>query len=232
MLATCASMARPKTKTTPPAETPDAQKPPADEPAVAAAPPPGPAQIGDELPAWLAGVAWLRWLSRMSGEKRVALGLGLLSALLFVPWLGATGFWDCWEPHYGEVAREMIARGDYIHPWWESGWFFSKPALDLWLMAAGELIANVNGPARGIGEYTEWCVRLPFAATLACGILLYYFSTNRLFGRRAAILTTVALLTSPLVVFLARQAVPDPIFVGLLTAALACLSIVLFERDD
>lgn len=191
-----------------------------------------PAPIGDVLPAWLANVSWLAWLKRLTGEQRVALALTSLAAVLFVPWIGATGFWDCWEPHYGEVAREMIARGDYIHPWWESSYFFSKPALDLWLMAAGELVAGINDPARGIAPYTEWCVRLPWAVVAAMGPLVLYFAVNRLFSRRIAILATVAMLTAPLMTFLARQAVPDPIFVGLLTASMACLAIVLFERED
>ena len=63
----------------------------------------------------------LKWAGTL-----LLVGLCAFAALLFVPWLGATGFWDPWEPHYGEVARDMIARGDYIHPWWESAYFFSN----------------------------------------------------------------------------------------------------------
>jgi 4-amino-4-deoxy-L-arabinose transferase-like glycosyltransferase len=188
-----------------------------------------PADWGDGLPAFVRGVSWLRWLEPLSAEKRLAVAFSALAALLFVPWLGATGFWDPWEPHYGEVAREMLSRGDYIHPWWESSWFFSKPALDLWLMAAGMLAAGADGAERFVGVYTEWCVRLPFAAITAAGAVLTFFMANRLLGRRTAVLGTLALLTSPLTVFLARQAVPDPIFVGLLEGAMACLMIVLFE---
>ena len=187
---------------------------------------------GDRLPAFVREISWLRWLGPLSAERRLVIGFSVLSALLFVPWLGATGFWDPWEPHYGEVAREMIARGDYIHPWWESTWFFSKPALDLWLMVAGMLVANTNGPDRWVGIYTEWCVRLPYAAITAMGAVLVFVMANRLLGRRTAILGTLAVLTSPLFVFLARQAVPDPIFVGLLEGAMACLMIVLFSEDE
>jgi len=69
---------------------------------------------GDTLPGFVRGISWLRWLEPLSAEQRLTIGLAALAALLFVPWLGATGFWDPWEPHYGEVAREMIARGDSI----------------------------------------------------------------------------------------------------------------------
>ncbi len=187
--------------------------------------------FGDVLPAFVARTPWLRWLLALSGEKRVALLLSAFAALIAIPWLGATGFWDPWEPHYGEVAREMIARGDYLNPWWESVWFLSKPALDLWLMAAGMLVAHTTGPERYIGIYTEWCVRFPFAFIAALGAILLYFAGSRLIGRRPALFGCAALITSPLFVFLSRQAVPDPVFVGLLTAAMACVAIVLFEHE-
>src|SRR5438105_15453600 len=178
---------------------------------------------GDTVPAFVREVSWLRWLGPLSAERRLTIGFCALAAFLYLPWLGATGFWDPWEPHYGEVAREMIARGDYIHPWWESSWFFSKPALDLWLMAAGMLVANTDGPDRWPGVYTEWCVRLPYALIMALGVVLLFVAANRLLSRRSAVLGAVAMLTSPLFVFLARQAVPDPLFVGLLSGAMASL---------
>ena len=187
--------------------------------------------FGDVLPEGLLHTPWLRWLVPLTGEQRCVALLAAFAALVAVPWLGATGFWDPWEPHYGEVAREMIARGDYLHPWWESVWFFSKPALDLWLMAAGMLVAGTNGEGRPIGVYTEWCVRLPFAAIAALGAVILFIPASRLLGRRPALLGAVGLLTAPLFVLLSRQAVPDPVFVGLLTAAMACLAIVLFDHD-
>lgn len=206
------------------------------EPAASARPaepatPAEPAQWGDALPRFARDVPWLRSLATLRPEQRFVLLFAALAAVLFVPWLGATGFWDPWEPHYGEVAREMIARGDYVHPWWESAWFFSKPALDLWLMAAGMLVANTNGAGRATGIFTEWCVRFPYAAITALGAVLIFVMASRLLGRRPAALGTVAILTSPLFVFLARQAVPDPVFVGLLEGAMASLMIVLFESD-
>jgi len=196
--------------------------------------PPPRGEWGDVLPAAVLKTPWLRWLAPLSGERRCVIALCAFSALLVVPWLGATGFWDPWEPHYGEVAREMISRGDYIHPWWESAYFFSKPALDLWLMAAGMLTANTDGPDRWVGIYTEWGVRLPYAAISALGAVLLFVAASRLVSRRAALLGTVATLTAPLFVMLARQAVPDPIFVGLLSAAMACLMVAMFadERSD
>jgi 4-amino-4-deoxy-L-arabinose transferase-like glycosyltransferase len=209
-----------------------AQKPSLKPAPLAPEPAPVPTpEWGDSIPQGLLKTPFLRWLAPLSGETRLVIAFAAFATLLFVPWLGATGFWDPWEPHYGEVAREMISRGDYIHPWWESSYFFSKPALDLWLMAAGMLLARTDGPDRWLGIYTEWFVRLPFAAITALGAILFFVAASRLVSRRSAVIATFALLTSPLVVMLARQAVPDPVFVGLLTASLSCLLIALFSEE-
>ena len=89
-------------------------------------------------------------------RNRTALEAAGIAALVFIPYLGAVGLWDPWETNYAEAAREMIERGDLIHPHWESSWFFSKPVLALWLMVPGLWL---TGAAHGAGElspYTEW----------------------------------------------------------------------------
>src|SRR5438132_13862751 len=60
-----------------------------------------------------------QWLG-VAPHTRVAIVAGVLATALFIPFLGAVGLWDCWETHYGEVAREMIWRNDYVHPYWEN----------------------------------------------------------------------------------------------------------------
>ena len=68
---------------------------------------------------------------------RAAIAAAVFAGLVFLPYLGAVGLWDPWETHYGEVAREMIQRNDYVHPYWENAWFFSKPAFTMWMQATG-----------------------------------------------------------------------------------------------
>lgn len=70
-------------------------------------------------------------------EFRSTLVAVLFAGTIFVPFLGSVGLWDPWEVHYGEVAREMIQRNDYVHPFWENAWFFSKPAFTMWMQALG-----------------------------------------------------------------------------------------------
>jgi 4-amino-4-deoxy-L-arabinose transferase-like glycosyltransferase len=79
-------------------------------------------------------------------ELRATLVSIILSSLVFLPFLGAVGLWDCWEVHYGEVAREMIQRNDYVHPFWENAYFFSKPAFTMWMQATGLQAAELGPP--------------------------------------------------------------------------------------
>lgn len=173
-----------------------------------------------------------RWLGQPEETRdvQVVTALGLL---VFLPWLGAVGFWDPWEPHYGEVARAMIERRDFVHPYWESAYFFSKPALPLWMMALGMIVAGTNFPERGVSIWTEWCVRVPFMLLMLFGIVALFVALRRRVSRRVAFIAAFACITSPLMFFLARQAVTDTPFIALHTAALACLMVAMLgERDE
>ena len=72
-----------------------------------------------------------------------------LGAILLLPDLGF-GLWDPWETHYGEVAREIIARDDWISLWWQDEWFWSKPILLFWMSAVAMGVLGVRaGPDGG-----------------------------------------------------------------------------------
>lgn len=91
------------------------------------------ALAGKEIAQHPSLTRFLAWPS----ELRAALVGVILATAVFIPRLGAVGLWDPWETHYGEVAREMIQRRDYVHPFWENAWFFSKPAFTMWMQALG-----------------------------------------------------------------------------------------------
>lgn len=101
-------------------------------------------------------------------EYRTTLVAALMASLVLLPYLGAVGLWDPWETHYGEVAREMVQRNDYVHPYWENAWFFSKPAFTMWMMALGLQAAN-GGPIVGV---------LVGGALLALGLALFFGKVN------------------------------------------------------
>ncbi len=101
-------------------------------------------------------------------EYRSTLVAALMASLVLLPYLGAVGLWDPWETHYGEVAREMVQRNDYVHPFWENAWFFSKPAFTMWMMALGLQAAN-GGPIVGV---------LVGGVFLALGLALFLGKVN------------------------------------------------------
>ena len=166
----------------------------------------------------------------IDAEKRMVSAALILASLIFLPWLGAVGLWDCWEVHYGEVAREMVARRDPIYPYWENAYFFSKPPLTMWLQALGIWLSD--GLAKGnahLGVYVEWAMRLPFALLMLLAVGLLTLAMGRIFNRRVGLLSGVALATCPLFFLLARQTVTDTPFVALLTSGLSAFLIAEFS---
>lgn len=161
----------------------------------------------------------------------VALGCAVL-----LPYLGAVGLYDPWESHYAEVAREMVARDDYLHPHWKEHYFFSKPVLLFWMSAIGFKVVDVfTGGITGPGNFpgvTELAARLPVAlVALLCLAMVYRF-VNRFFGRTAAVLSGVVLATTPFFVMVGRQHITDMPFVGLSTAALCLMAEAFLGTDE
>jgi 4-amino-4-deoxy-L-arabinose transferase-like glycosyltransferase len=170
-----------------------------------------------------------RWLSLPLTVRVVAL-TGGLAAFLFLPYLGAVGLWDPWETHYGEVARMMVARRDYVYPFWENAWFFSKPPLTMWLQALGMKVVGAMDGAGELGRYTEWGMRTPFALLSITAVVLLSLAVSRVVSRRAGLATGFVLATMPLYFLLTRQTVTDTPFVTTLVCAMACALIGQFDE--
>src|SRR4051812_26020325 len=91
-------------------------------------------------------------------ERALYLGVLCFLCLLYVPFAGNYGLWDPWETHYGEVARQMAERGDWISLWWPGSpqdpvTFWSKPVLNFWLMALSLKIFGLGRP--GVAHAAE-----------------------------------------------------------------------------
>ena len=68
--------------------------------------------------------------------KRHGFWVLAIGAFLYFPAMGLQSLWDPWETHYGEVAREILSRDDWISLWWaQDGWFWSKPILNFWIQS-------------------------------------------------------------------------------------------------
>lgn len=154
-------------------------------------------------------------------RHRIALEAAGVAALVFLPYLGSVGLWDPWESHYAEVARQMLVRGDLIHPYWESHGFFSKPVLAFWLMVPGLWLTGAAQPGAELSQYTEWLVRLPFALLAIAAVAMLSDAIARCATPRAGRLTALALSTMPMFFFVARQAMTDMAYVAPVTICLA-----------
>jgi 4-amino-4-deoxy-L-arabinose transferase-like glycosyltransferase len=180
-------------------------------------------------------------LDRLS-ERQMLLLVMLFGVLLYIPFAGSYGLWDPWETHYGEVARQMTARHDYISLWWpgspiDGEAFWSKPVLTFWLMSLAMHIAGIGGAGAPSGEMAvssaaEWALRVPFCLMALPALVGIYLPTARFVSRRAGVLAVLALGTFPLFSLVARQAMTDMAFIGPMTLALGLGALALFDDDD
>ncbi|XXF81651.1 glycosyltransferase family 39 protein [Myxococcaceae bacterium GXIMD 01537] len=170
-----------------------------------------------------------RWLALPVTLRTVLVSAGF-AALLFLPFLGAVGLWDPWETHYGEVAREMVQRRDFVYPFWENAWFFSKPPLTMWLQALGMTVVGALRPDGALSRYTEWGMRVPFALLSITAVTLLSLAVSRVVSRRAGLATGFVLATMPLYFLLTRQTVTDTPFVTTFVCAMACA--LIGQLDD
>jgi len=172
--------------------------------------------------------------------ERHGFWLMAVAALLYFPTMGSFSLWDPWETHYGEVAREILARDDWISLWWaQDGWFWSKPILDFWVQALAMAALGVHYRADqmmdGAGDALarpEWIVRTPIVLLTILGVYILYKGVARVFGRRPAFLGAVVLCTVPDWYFLAHQTMTDMACVAPLTATMGLLLLGLHTDED
>jgi 4-amino-4-deoxy-L-arabinose transferase-like glycosyltransferase len=164
--------------------------------------------------------------------QRHGFWLLVLNVLLYLPLLGSYSLSDPWETHYGEVAREMLARDDWISLWWaQDGWFWSKPVLDFWLQALSFSLFGVRFMpdqmlgAAGEGRFPqpEWAARLPVFLLTLVAVYVLYKAVAHVFGRRAGFISGLVLTTMPYWYFIAHQTMTDMPYVAPLVASMGLL---------
>jgi 4-amino-4-deoxy-L-arabinose transferase-like glycosyltransferase len=166
-----------------------------------------------------------------SALSRPSLFMFVAGSLIMLPTLGHYGLWDPWETHYGEVAREILSRDDWITLWWQSDeWFRSKPIFIFWIEALTWGAMGIPFAPDANPGHPEWALRLPMYLLSIGALMACYTAMSRIFGRRAGLLSGLVLATTPYFFFLSHQAITDMPFVATMTTALALLVIAL-EAD-
>jgi 4-amino-4-deoxy-L-arabinose transferase-like glycosyltransferase len=79
-------------------------------------------------------------------ERPHAALLWLAASISFVAAFSARDLWAPDEPRYGQVAREMLERGDWLVPRLGGEPYAEKPPLAYWAMAATGLVTGDVGP--------------------------------------------------------------------------------------
>lgn len=169
---------------------------------------------------------------RFSSWLSPLLIFSLLGSLYYVG-LGDYGLFDPWETHYGEVARDMVERGNYIDPFWGSPWdsgevkreregFYSKPPLTMWMMSIGMNLFGFNA----LG------VRVLFPLLALFALLSVYLAINRIFGRPEAIFATLSTALIPSFAFLSHQAVTDGPLVCVVMMGMMALALALSATSE
>ncbi len=102
--------------------------------------------------------------------------------------LGGRALWSPGEGRYAEIAREMIASGDYITLHLAGMKFLEKPPLFIWLETLSIRCFGMS----------EWSLRLWPAMLAVAGCLAVYVVGRTLFDRKVGLLSAIILATSGL----------------------------------
>ncbi len=152
---------------------------------------------------------------------RITVPLLLLAALTFFAGLGRGAITDSDEAFYAESAREMVASGDWLTPFYNYEPRFQKPVLYYWLTSATYLI---TGP-------TEFGARL-WAALAGLGLVLVTAAAGRRWYDESTALLAGAIVAANFGYFtIARMALPDLPLTFCITLAIWAALVSTLEQE-
>jgi 4-amino-4-deoxy-L-arabinose transferase-like glycosyltransferase len=136
----------------------------------------------------------------LTGNKHFyAMVILCVAILLFLPTLGSVGIFDSSDGYYSEGAREMLERGNLLTPVLNYADYFEKPILNYWLIAASYKMFGVS----------TFSARLPAALSSSLLALIIYYQALSIVGPRAAVMSALIFLTSPIVLIVGRFSLTD-----------------------
>jgi 4-amino-4-deoxy-L-arabinose transferase-like glycosyltransferase len=136
----------------------------------------------------------------------------VVAACMFFVAIGHMSLIEPDEGRNAEVAREMLAKGDWITPHFNDFSYLDKPPVFFWAVAATFKVAGI----------TEASARFPSALAALLTVLLAWLLARRMFDDSTALYGGIILATSPLVVVFARDVIFDMTLTFLMTCAMVC----------
>jgi 4-amino-4-deoxy-L-arabinose transferase-like glycosyltransferase len=148
-------------------------------------------------------------------------GIILLLSIFYAIWIGSHPLFTPDEGRYSEIAREMVATGDFITPRLNGVVFLDKPILYYWLQASAIKLWGLK----------ESALRLwPALIGIVC-CLFVYLAGRQLFNRRTALLATLFLATSPLYYGAAHYANLDLEVAAFVSMTLLCFLMAMAKEE-
>ncbi|MCX6140814.1 MAG: glycosyltransferase family 39 protein [Candidatus Kapabacteria bacterium] len=133
---------------------------------------------------------------------KARIAIVVVSALLFLPFLGSVRLFDWDEVNFAECAREMIETGDYLHVQVDFRPFYEKPPVFIWLQVLSMKAFGVN----------EFAARLPNAVIGIVTMLVLFSIGTRVHSQRFGFLWCIVYAGSLLPHFYFRSGIIDPLF--------------------
>jgi len=136
----------------------------------------------------------------------------LVAACMFFVAIGRLALIEPDEGRNAEVAREMLAKGDWITPHFDNFSYLDKPPVFFWAVAT----------SFKIGGLSEASARFPSALAALLTVFLAWFLARRMFENSTGLYAGIVLATSPLVVVFAREVIFDMTLTLFVTGAMVC----------
>jgi len=137
-----------------------------------------------------------------SSHLYILFAIAAISAILFIPGLGAVHLFDWDELNFAESAREMIVSGDYLRVQIDYIAFWEKPPFFIWLQVLSMKLFGIN----------EFAARFPNAVCGIVTLMVLYGIGSRLKNQRFGLIWMFAYMASLLPFFYFKSGIIDPWF--------------------
>ena len=126
----------------------------------------------------------------------------VLSALLFLPFLGNVHLFDWDEINFAECAREMIVSNDYLRPQIDFQPFWEKPPLFIWMQVLSMKLFGIN----------EYAARFPNALMGIVTLTTLFYIGKKVINERMATWWSLLYAATWLPHFYFKSGIIDPTF--------------------
>lgn len=135
-------------------------------------------------------------------KNKTPLGLALLGAITFIPFLGVVHLFDWDEINFAEISREMIVLEDYTRIYVNYLPFWQKPPLFFWLQVISMKIFGVN----------EFAARFPNALFGIITLPVIYLMGQKIRDHKFGLIWSLAYFGALLPSFYFQSGIIDPVF--------------------